>query len=63
LGPSDVRQVWDDHSRHTVHDWTEGMIMKHGLSLAILALFAVACTGPAGVEGSAGATGTQGYAA
>src|SRR6185369_12945595 len=41
------------------------MIMKHGLSLAILALFAVACTGPAGIagpQGSTGATGTQGYA-
>ena len=39
--------------------------MKHGLSLAILALFAVACTGPAGIagpQGSTGATGTQGYA-
>src|SRR5213594_2048918 len=41
------------------------MSMKHGLSVAILALFAVACTGPAGIagpQGSTGATGTQGYA-
>jgi outer membrane protein OmpA-like peptidoglycan-associated protein len=40
------------------------MIMKHGLSFAILALFAVGCTGPAGVagpQGSTGATGSQGY--
>jgi outer membrane protein OmpA-like peptidoglycan-associated protein len=40
------------------------MSMKHGLSVAILALFAVACTGPAGIagpQGSTGATGTQGY--
>ena len=39
--------------------------MKHGLSVAILSLFAVACTGPAGIagpQGSTGATGTQGYA-
>src|SRR3989442_529992 len=43
----------------------EEMSMKHGLSVAILALFAVACTGPAGIagpQGSTGATGTQGYA-
>src|SRR6266852_254594 len=41
------------------------MSMKHGLSVAILALFAVACTGPAGIagpQGSTGAAGTQGYA-
>jgi outer membrane protein OmpA-like peptidoglycan-associated protein len=41
------------------------MSMKHGLSVAILALLAVACTGPAGVagpQGSTGAAGTQGYA-
>ena len=39
--------------------------MKHGLSVAILALFAAACTGPAGIagpQGSTGPTGTQGYA-
>jgi len=38
--------------------------MKHGLSFAILALFAVGCTGPAGIagpQGSTGATGSQGY--
>src|SRR4029453_18687299 len=42
----------------------EEMSMKHGLSVAILALFAIACTGPAGIagpQGSTGATGTQGY--
>jgi outer membrane protein OmpA-like peptidoglycan-associated protein len=40
------------------------MIMKLGLSYAVLALFAVGCTGPAGVpgpQGSTGATGSQGY--
>jgi outer membrane protein OmpA-like peptidoglycan-associated protein len=40
------------------------MIMKHGLSFAVLALFAVGCTGPAGIagpQGSTGATGSQGY--
>jgi outer membrane protein OmpA-like peptidoglycan-associated protein len=39
------------------------MIMKH-LSFAVLALFAVGCTGPAGIagpQGSTGATGSQGY--
>jgi outer membrane protein OmpA-like peptidoglycan-associated protein len=39
--------------------------MKHGLSCAVLALFAVVgCTGPAGIpgpQGSTGATGSQGY--
>src|SRR3989442_14601453 len=39
------------------------MIMKRRLSYAVLALFVVGCTGPAGIagpQGSTGATGSQG---
>ena len=34
--------------------------MKHGLSYAVIALFAVGCTGPAGVAGPQGSTGATG---
>lgn len=34
--------------------------MKHGLSYAVVALFAVGCTGPAGVAGPQGSTGATG---
>jgi outer membrane protein OmpA-like peptidoglycan-associated protein len=36
------------------------MSMKHGLSYAVIALFAVGCTGPAGVAGPRGSTGATG---
>lgn len=34
--------------------------MKHGLSYAVIALFAVGCAGPAGVAGPQGSTGATG---
>jgi outer membrane protein OmpA-like peptidoglycan-associated protein len=34
--------------------------MKHGLSYAVIAMFAVGCTGPAGVAGPQGSTGATG---
>ena len=46
-----------------VHHQTEEMTMKHQVSFAVLALFVVGCTGPAGIAGppgSTGATGSQG---
>jgi outer membrane protein OmpA-like peptidoglycan-associated protein len=36
------------------------MSMKHGLSYAVIALFAVGCAGPAGVAGPQGSTGATG---
>jgi outer membrane protein OmpA-like peptidoglycan-associated protein len=36
------------------------MSMKHGLSYAVIAMFAVGCTGPAGVAGPQGSTGATG---
>jgi len=50
-------------SQMAVHHQTEEMTMKHQVSFAVLALFVVGCTGPAGIAGppgSTGATGSQG---